>query len=640
MTRRRRLILCVHVGVFASACMDRVTIVRVDGEADHVVQPDHADALVSDSDAQAQLDAMDVVENDERLDATATIDASDGQSDATAEATVDVASQSDVGLEADVANDAPDAPNDAPARVPEPPRLIAPMSTSFLTGATPQLRWELSANTEEAIVEMCADRACTILERSITVTGSTVVWPVALAPGTHFWRAYGKTGAARSFVASATWQFHVPRRAAPVTSAWGTTPDFNGDGFTDVAMGAPDAPTASTTGSVYIYPGGPSSVAAAPSATLRGVGRFGFVAESAGDLNGDGYADLAIGAPLDVAAAGSVTVVYGSSRGIDALAPRTTVVGSVAAEEFGAELSAAGDLNGDGYGDLAVGAPLGASRSGRVSVLYGGPTGLTGGVFVIESSAPVGSGFGTSVSGACDADRDGVADLIIGAPFGSGGIGAAYFVRGGRVPSTPVLIAAPATSEWFAFSVRRAGDVDFDGHCDWVVGSPNDRTNAGSIHVYSSRTSWTGATPTRSIRETATQRGFGYRVSDARDVNGDGIDDIVAGQPETAAESYALVYLGSQSTTLAATPWILGPEGGRFGRSVGGHGDFDGDGLSDIVVGAPEFGAFGGRFTVFGGGASGLSLVRRIGGPDGGYSGGWLSWWLPSRVRSRRLGAG
>lgn len=628
MNIQRHLIACAVVAALASGCLDRVTIVRVDAASDRVASDERLDASAVDVTSELAMD----VAND-RVEAPM-----DVPNDIASESTPDVVSLPD--STPDVLDDRPsDARPGGAVRIPDAPRLVAPMSTSFLTGATPSLRWELSANTDEAVVEMCADRACTMLERSVTVAGTTLVWPVALTPGTHFWRAFGKTGALRSSIASATWQFHVPRRSAAVTTAWGTTPDFNGDGFTDVAMGAPDALGA---GAAYVYPGSASGIGNTPSVTVRGTGRFGFVVESVGDLNGDGFADLAVGAPNAASSTGAVSVFFGSPRGIDASAPRTTVTGASIGDEFGGDLNAAGDVNGDGYGDMIVGARFAAMRAGRASLFYGGPSGLTGGVFEIASGSSTAISFGGSVSGACDADRDGFADMIVGAPFAfAGEAGAAYFVRGGPSVGTPVELRGSATSEWFGFGVRRAGDVDFDGHCDFVVGSPNDRERAGAIHLYSSRVDWVGARPTLSILGATRMRAFGYRVSDARDVDGDGVDDIIVGVPDEAAlMGMAPIYRGSATTTLDAVPYSLGPNPDRFGRTVGGHGDFDGDGFSDIVVGAPEYDSLRGQFAVIRGGPAGTSPLRWISSPETTgrpYSGGALALGLQTRSRARWL---
>ena len=167
-------------------------------------------------------------------------------------------------------------------------RLIAPLSTSTVTSQRPTLRWSLDPTCDGAHVQICRDRACTREVAGFDVYGGSGAPPSNLPKGVLFWRAYGLDDGAIVRGWTPTWQFTVGARSAPVDSSWGTTLDVNGDGYADVAVGEPG------TGQVNVYLGGPSGPPSSPSLVLTeassGSGLGVFIA-SAGDVNGDGYAD-------------------------------------------------------------------------------------------------------------------------------------------------------------------------------------------------------------------------------------------------------------------------------------------------------------------------------------------------------------
>ena len=238
--------------------------------------------------------------------------------------------------------------------------------------------------------------------------------------------------------------------------------DFNGDGYSDLAIGVPDEDfsTAVDGGLVHVVYGSASgldaSTAQAWSATSAGVvgttnasDRFG-AAVTTGDFSGDGFDDLAVGAPGDaagaVANAGSVTILRGSAAGITGTGSVqiTQNSGSVpdtaeAADGFGSALAAA-NLGGTGVDDLAIGVPGENSGAGAVNVLSGSATGLstTSGALVFfqadaAGATETGDGFGSSLA-AGNLGKTATADLAIGAPgedTGSGAVSVLYSTAAG-----------------------------------------------------------------------------------------------------------------------------------------------------------------------------------------------------------------
>jgi hypothetical protein len=198
-------------------------------------------------------------------------------------------------------------------------------------------------------------------------------------------------------------------------------------------------------GKAYLFLGSPNGLSASPISTLSAPdgGRFGQVVAPAGDVNGDGLVDLLIGSDQDRA----YLYMNGGAVFGSAPTPTATLTAGSAGGLFGSQLAAAGDLNGDGFDDLVIGAhcdtPLSNTNCGvgRVFVYLGGAAGIASGVpasAVLEGPGN-GSGFGT-VAGLGDVDNDGFADLGVGA-----GSAARMFVyRGGSAGIAS--LAAPSVA--------------------------------------------------------------------------------------------------------------------------------------------------------------------------------------------------
>ena len=308
---------------------------------------------------------------------------------------------------------------------------------------------------------------------------------------------------------------------APATAPGAVRADFNGDGRDDLAVGAPneDIGTIESAGAVNVLYGGAGGLSATGNQFWRqnspGVlgaseefESFGY-ALAAGDFNGDGSDDLAVGVPIErvagVSNAGAVNVLYGGAGGLSATGNQVWDQNSPGVldvaqtpDHFGLAL-AAGDLNGDGRDDLAVGAPEeavgSAGYAGAVNVLYGGASGLSGtgsqfwhqdspGVFDLVEPLDA---FGTALA-AGDLNGNGRDELVVGVPYENVGTiadaGAAnvlYGAAGGLAAAgnqiwhqdRPGVLDVAEPSDHFGLSLA-AGDANGDAREDLAAGVPDE----------------------------------------------------------------------------------------------------------------------------------------------------------------------
>jgi hypothetical protein len=320
------------------------------------------------------------------------------------------------------------------------------------------------------------------------------------------------------------------------------------------------------------------------------------------DFNGDGFADLAVGVPGEdvgrAADAGAVNVQYGAAGGLLARPGQVfTQVGSTAEPgDFFGEALASGDFNGDGFPDLAVGASgedAGTVRDvGAVSVLYGSSAGLStagGQIFTqVGSAAEPGDGFGFALATG-DFDNDGFADLAAGAPFEDAGrvadagalsvlYGSAARLGTARGQIFTQVGSAPENTDLFGFALA-TGDFNGDSRADLAAGAPNEGVfstpGAGAVSVLNGTAAGLSAAGGRLFTQVggAPERddAFGYALATG-DFNGNGLADLAVGAP---FESGAGAPFSGAVSVLYGTASGLGTAGGRLFTQVGGPAETD-----------------------------------------------------------------
>jgi len=363
------------------------------------------------------------------------------------------------------------------------------------------------------------------------------------------------------------WSAESNQPYAVFGSSTGAAGDVNGDGYDDVLVSAPNYDNG--LGRAYLYLGSPAGLSATPAWIAEpGQRGFASTATTAGDVNGDGFSDVVVGVSgyeNGQENEGAIYLYLGSALGL-AANPALIVEGSQANSGFGA-VASAGDVNGDGFDDVIAGAwefnhP--ERNEGKAFLYLGSPLGLSTPAAWTAESNQVNAGFGSPVSGAGDVNGDGYDDVLVGALSWESDVvaedeGAAFLYLGSAtgLALTPAWTAEGNQRAAVFGWVSDAGDVNDDGYDDVLVGAPgydHGRPNEGIANLYLGSSAGLSLHPIWSGESNQRDANFGYPLARAGDVNGDGYDDLIIsailfsnGQNR---EGRAFTYLGSDQRRL------------------------------------------------------------------------------------------
>jgi hypothetical protein len=369
--------------------------------------------------------------------------------------------------------------------------------------------------------------------------------------------------------------------------------DLNGDGYDDFAIGTPSP--ANNAGAVYVLYGSESisSMNLGKVTKLRGESEWdlaGFAVAGAGDINSDGYDDLLVGAPGEVAAA---YILLGDSTQLTSMSLAKAHIFFDGEYSVGSSVSGAGDFNDDGFDDILV-----SGQSGEVYLMFGAAEVETSGVSVDVTLIRETFELELALAFGGDVDGDGAADVLVGDD------GSVFLLLGSDQETDISLPLADARydgeeeNDEAGTSVAGVGDIDSDGYDDILVGAPSHKKEAGAAYLLMGSTNPVSQNllfaSTKLIGEQPGGRA-GSSVAGVGDVNGDLIQDILVGAPRYSSKPFfecgaAYLILGpvvgthslSMSDAMFSGEYNINYAGG----SVSGAGDVNGDGIDDLLVGA------------------------------------------------------
>ncbi len=412
-----------------------------------------------------------------------------------------------------------------------------------------------------------------------------------------------------------------------------------------VELGCESAYLASSNDGIYLTPWGVRHLAGDMSVGDFAIGsllgadtsdRFGYSLASAGDLDGDGAADLLVGAPYNDDEASNAGAVYLFS-GVDIDGEETTstaavlITGASGSDRAGESVDGGGDFNGDGTPDVLIGAPYDdttATNGGTAALLSG--DGLSGTLTIAEADALFSGSSnndyaGTDVAFIGDVNGDGYDDVLVGAPYSDEGAsngGLAALILGSAAPSDLDLSSADATwsgvsaNDYAGQTVAGVGDVNSDGLADFSIGAygqDGGGTSSGAIYIVYGSTSLSGDASLADVVDVlgdSAGDAAGTAIAGLGDIDDDGDDDILVGAYGYSSGSGAAFLLGGRSSSWPAA--LIGTEGYFAGGTAGRVGwGLDSMALSDTEQ-AVVLGAYGNSKGASAGGAVYISDISSL----------------------------
>jgi hypothetical protein len=551
-----------------------------------------------------------------------------------------------------------DAPSDAPTgdASPDSPvdgasadaglvgaRLIGPLSGSITSTRTPLLRWEPTVASAALKLTVCKTRACGAADVVLSRQFASSVKEYLLLDdanqpfpaGTYYWNLRAKSEALEG-PPSATWTFtsrplHIPAAASPTHKVTlGTTWDLNGDGNTEIFAGTffgdaktqPDGgPMLDPGGGMFAAMGTSVGAGAAPLSWFTGDPTENFDVSDdqyavIGDIDGDGYLDFArsrhceLGSGLPTQCGPTLSVFRGGpSFSPQALSsPSATLPNpGVSDNLFGRTITAAGDMNGDGYADFAVSAVTEGvggvtARGGAVYLYLGGPDATKLAPPVLIAGANGTSSLGTSLAAVGDVDADGLDDLVALYRRSSGPLVPVFEARlivgnaatGADLgPKLDAYSFAPSSdfAEPNALVSPQPGDFDGDGFPDIALGVPTN--NDQHIIVLKGKRALPLIDAIRvngaHACGTSPSGAFGTRFTFAGTSAETGKDYLVVGRSAyacigTGPDALVAFHAGQNTTAVSLSALVSAPAAGQYGLRVGGRIQRAGEPLSCITI--------------------------------------------------------